>query len=107
MPLSRRRFVALGLLTPFAIPSVSSAADDYEAVGGHFFGQTRFGIGDADAAPFWSTFKALGGADAIGFPTSRRFTWLGRPTQVFQRALLQYEPLEKRIVVLNVMDLLH
>ena len=109
MPLSRRRFVALAAVAPLALaaPRAAFAADDYEAVGGHFFGQTSFGINDADGAPFWSTLKALGGAEAVGFPTSRRFTWLGRPTQLFQRALMQYEPFEKRIVVLNVMDLLH
>jgi hypothetical protein len=108
MLLSRRRFVALAATAPLLVPRVALAApDDYEAVGGHFFGQTSFGISDADGASFWSTLKALGGAEAIGFPTSRRFSWLGRPTQLFQRALLQYEPLEKRIVVLNVMDLLH
>jgi hypothetical protein len=108
MPLSRRRLLALAAAAPLALaPRIAAAADDYEAVGGHFFGQTSFGISDADGAPFWSTLKGLGGAEVTGFPTSRRFTWLGRPTQLFQRALMQYEPLEKRIVVLNVMDLLH
>ena len=109
MPLSRRRFVALAAAAPLALtaPRLASAADDYEAVGGHFFGQTSFGISDAEGVPFWSTLKSLGGAEAIGFPTSRRFTWQGRPTQLFQRAVLQYEPLEKRVMVLNVMDLLH
>ena len=109
MPHSRRHFLAAvaAAIGSLALPRLAAASDDYEAVGGHFFGQTSFGISDVDGAPFWSTLKALGGAEAIGFPTSRRFTWLGRPTQLFQRALLQYEPLEKRIVVLNVMDLLH
>ncbi|HEY3078968.1 MAG TPA: L,D-transpeptidase [Chloroflexota bacterium] len=118
MPVSRRRFVALALAAPLglALPSTAAAAPegpDYEAVGGHFFGQTGdkpnagFGVSDADGAGFWSALKALGGAEAVGYPTSRRFAWQGRPTQVFQRAVFQYEPLEKRVVPLNVLDLLH
>ncbi|HEV8636180.1 MAG TPA: L,D-transpeptidase [Chloroflexota bacterium] len=118
MSLSRRRFVALALATPLglALPGTASAApekEDYEAVGGHFFGQTTdkpnagFGVSDADGVGFWAALKALGGAETVGYPTSRRFSWQGRPTQVFQRAVFQYEPLEKRVVLLNVMDLLH
>jgi hypothetical protein len=109
MPLSRRRFIALAAAASLALgtPKLALASADDQAVGGQFFGQTSFGISDAEGAPFWSAFKTLGSAEVLGFPTSRRFSWLGRPTQVFQRALLQYEPLEKRIVVLNVMDLLH
>jgi hypothetical protein len=118
MPISRRRFAALTLATPLALalPLRADAAperQDYEAVGGHFFGQTGdkpnagFGVGDADGVGFWSTLKALGGAETVGYPTSRRFLWYGRTTQVFQRAVFQYEPFEKRVVLMNVLDLLH
>jgi hypothetical protein len=118
MPLSRRRFTALALATPLALalPLRAAAAPesaDYEAVGGHFFGQTGdkpnagFGVSDADGAGFWSALKELGGAETLGYPTSRRFVWQGHTTQVFQRAVLQYEPLEKRVVLVNVLDLLH
>jgi lipoprotein-anchoring transpeptidase ErfK/SrfK len=118
MRLSRRRFVALALTTPLvlALPGAAAAApqaDDYEAVGGHFFGQTGdkpnagFGVSDADGVGFWSALRTLGGAETVGYPTSRRFVWQGRPTQVFQRAVFQYEPLEKRVLLMNVMDLLH
>src|SRR5919201_1664056 len=118
MRLSRRRFVALALTTPLvlALPGAAAAApqaDDYEAVGGHFFGQTGdkpnagFGVSDADGVGFWSALRTLGGAETVGYPTSRRFVWQGRPTQVFQRAVFKYEPLEKRVLLMNVMDLLH
>lgn len=97
-------------LTPAA---AAEPPKDYEAVGGYFFGQAAnkdgvgFGISDADNVAVWSTFKALGGAETLGYPISRRFNWRGRSTQVFQRAVLQYEPLEKRVIALNVMDILH
>lgn len=91
----------------------AAAPPEYETVGGYFFGQasgeegTGFNISDADNLGFWTTFREMGGAEQLGFPVSRRFVWDGRPTQVFQRAVLQYEPLEKRVVAINVLDVLH
>ena len=111
----RRALVALCFLASTFLPLTAEAAapPEYETVGGYFFGQTGgqdgvgFNISDADNLGFWATFRALGGAEQLGFPVSRRFLWRGRPTQVFQRAVLQYEPLEKRVVAINVLDLLH
>src|SRR5690348_4625976 len=102
-----RALFALCFLASSFLPLVPLTAEaappEYETVGGYFFGEasgqegTGFSISDADNAGFWAAFKAMGGADQLGFPISRRFLWNGRPTQVFQRAVLQYEPLEKRV----------
>src|SRR5438270_13169355 len=110
----RRALFALCLLASSILPTLAEAAPpEYETVGGYFFGEasgqegTGFNISDADDLGFWTTFKQMGGAGQLGFPISRRFAWNGRPTQVFQRSVLQYEPLEKRVVAVNVLDLLH
>jgi lipoprotein-anchoring transpeptidase ErfK/SrfK len=110
----RALFVFCFFASAFLPLSAQAAAPpEYETVGGYFFGQTGghegagFNISDADNLGFWAAFREYGGAEQLGFPVSRRFLWRGRPTQVFQRAVLQYEPLEKRVVSINVLDLLH
>ena len=109
-----RALLVLAFLASTFLPFTAEAAPpEYETVGGYFFGEasgqagTGFNISDADNLGFWQTFRDMGGADQLGFPISRRFTWRGRPSQVFQRAVLQYEPLEKRVVAVNVLDMLH
>jgi lipoprotein-anchoring transpeptidase ErfK/SrfK len=109
-----RALFALCFLASTFLPLTAEAAPpEYETVGGYFFGEaagqegTGFNISDADQLGFWQTFREMGGADQLGFPISRRFLWRGRPTQVFQRAVLQYEPLEKRVVSINLLDLMH
>ncbi|HZQ99223.1 MAG TPA: L,D-transpeptidase [Chloroflexota bacterium] len=109
-----RALFVVALLVSWVMPVAAEAAPpEYETVGGYFFGEasgqegTGFNISDADDIGFWTTFRGMGGAGQLGFPISRRFVWNGRPTQVFQRAVLQYEPLEKRVVAVNVLDLLH
>ena len=112
--LSRRR--AGGLLLGAAAALWSRAAagaapPDYETVGGYFFGQagngdgTGFPISDAEGAPVWTVFRALGGAETLGYPISRRFAWRGRATQVFQRGVLRHEP-PAAVAPLNLLDLL-
>jgi lipoprotein-anchoring transpeptidase ErfK/SrfK len=111
----RRYLLILSFALSSFLPLTAHAAapPEYETVGGYFFGQasgqegTGFNISDADNLGFWATFREMGGAEQLGFPVSRRFLWNGRPTQVFQRAVLQYEPLEKRVVALNVLDVMH
>src|SRR5581483_11427328 len=53
---------------------------------GRFFPSTGFGIHN-DA--FWEYFNARGGVATFGFPISREFEFLGRPTQFFQRQIMQ------------------
>ena len=109
----RMLVISMVLVFLFGPTNALAAPDNYETVGGHFFGQAGgqggfgFGVSDAEGAGFWDTYRQLGGAELLGVPISRRFIWNGRATQVFQRGVLQYEPLEKRVVALNVMDMLH
>jgi hypothetical protein len=115
--LGRRRLLlataAAALASALPLEIAAAAPRDYETVGGYFFGQaadseaTGFTISDADGQGFWAAFRGLGGAEILGFPISRRFAWRGRSTQIFQRGVLQYDPLTKSVVALNVMDMLH
>jgi len=41
---------------------------------------------------FWDYFQHRGGAAALGEPISQQFTFGGRPSQLFQRAVLQIDP---------------
>lgn len=110
-----RPLFALCIVASTLLPLTAEAAapPEHETVGGYFFGQASgrdgagFTISDADNLGFWTTFRGMGGAEQLGFPISRRFLWHGRPTQVFQRAVLQYEPMEKRVAAINLLDLLH
>jgi lipoprotein-anchoring transpeptidase ErfK/SrfK len=115
--LGRRRLLfataAATLAAALPLEIAAAAPKDYETVGGYFFGQaaekdaTGFTISDADGQGFWASFRGLGGAEILGFPISRRFVWRGRSTQIFQRGVLQYDPLTKSVVALNVLDMLH
>jgi hypothetical protein len=53
---------------------------------GRFFPAPGFGIHN-DA--FWDYFEARGGVATFGFPISREFQFQGRPTQFFQRQIMQ------------------
>ena len=50
-----------------------------------------FAVQDGHQAGMWSAFQLLGGAAALGRPTSRRFDWQGATTQRFERALLSWD----------------
>ncbi|HEV2125866.1 MAG TPA: hypothetical protein VGW38_24175 [Chloroflexota bacterium] len=50
------------------------------------FPETGFRVDDAAVRAY---FDARGGIDTFGYPVSRTFTFLGFPTQVFQRHLIQ------------------
>ena len=41
---------------------------------------------------FWNYFQARGGINTFGYPVSRTFRFLGFPTQIFQRQVLQLQP---------------
>ena len=72
-------------------------------------GQGRGGywITDADGIGFWSSFQALGGVDALGYPASRRFRLAdGFEYQATQGALLQWRPELGRAVLANTFELL-
>ncbi len=91
------------------------AAADYPIENGHFYREAAgdaakqgrgFGISDDDGVPFWSEFSRLGGADALGYPISRRFYLDGFLCQATQRAIMQWRPADGRVELVNVMEYL-
>jgi serine protease Do len=110
----RRLFFLLVLVACLAFPSAVLAQNgplpDYPIPGGHFYSQAGggdnrgFAITDADGIPFFSTFRALGGVDALGYPSSGRFEYGGFTSQATQKAILQWRPESGEIVFLNVLD---
>ncbi len=94
-----------------ALTSVATAAEaDFAVDNGWFFSQTGpgdgtgFSVTDADDAPFFTNFQALGGVDTFGYPVSRRFVYKGFTNQAFQKAILQWQPDSNSINFLNVYD---
>ena len=51
-----------------------------------YFADTGFRIDDDQ---IWDYFTKRGGARTFGLPTSRTFTFMGAPTQFFQRQVVQ------------------
>ncbi len=88
---------------------------DYDIRDGHFFTETNgrtespsgFGVTDADGVPFWTAFQALGGADVLGYPVTRRFELDGFVVQGFQKSVLQWRPDKREFWFLNTFDALH
>jgi murein DD-endopeptidase MepM/ murein hydrolase activator NlpD len=89
---------------------------DFPLPHGHFYlqgngqggtGRLGFLVADDDNVPFNAVLDQLGGPAIAGYPISRRFTFGGRTTQVFQKLVLQYHDEDGSVQVLNTMDLLH
>ncbi|MSQ43892.1 MAG: PDZ domain-containing protein [Chloroflexi bacterium] len=88
--------------------------DDWETLNGSFYTQATdtedrtlgFRITNDGGIAFWRDFKALGGPDRLGYPMSRRFEFSGVVAQVTQRAVLEWDPIEARAVLVAVYDLL-
>jgi len=87
---------------------------DYSLPNGHFYTQTNgqsgvgcsgYAVTDADAIPFYSTFNSFK-LEAVGYPASRRFTFRGFTTQVFQKLVFQWQP-GNGVFNVNVFDELH
>ena len=108
---------ASALLTAQALPMSAQAqpsptpARDWDVPGGRYFtqagsGNGGFALGDDDGMRFWSTYQQLGGASALGFPASRRFSLNGFNYQATQAALLQYRPDLGLVVLGNTFELL-
>jgi N-acetylmuramoyl-L-alanine amidase len=103
--------VALLATTLPGLPGLPAAAQapEYDIPGGRFFTQTAGGrpggysVTD-DGAPFWSTFRELGGVATLGYPISRRFLWEGQPAQAFQKGILHWRPDLQRMVLVNIFD---
>ena len=77
-------------------PQSSSAQLD-----GRYFADTGFRVDDDQ---FWEIFDRLGKQRGLGLPISRTFRLLGRPTQVFQRGMLQIAPEGHAYIVSMLQD---
>jgi hypothetical protein len=89
-----------------AAPAAPASAPAAPGADGAFYteaGQGRGGyrISDRDGATFWSTFRSLGGVDAVGFPASQRYRRDGFLYQATQGAVLQWRPELGRAVLAN------
>jgi hypothetical protein len=86
---------------------------DWDIPGGHFYTQTNgmptltsptgYGVTNQDEAAFWSEYQHLGGPQTVGFPLSGRVTFQGKVTQVFQRAILQWNGQSKQVEPMNIL----
>jgi N-acetylmuramoyl-L-alanine amidase len=83
----------LGLVVP-AIPAAPARATN------RFYPQTGFSIDDPH---FQDYFDHRGGVRTFGYPVSRKFTLLGFPVQIFQRAIMQLYP-DGHVQLMNLLD---
>ncbi|MHB1134778.1 MAG: cellulase family glycosylhydrolase [Chloroflexota bacterium] len=106
--------VLLSLLASTVSPAAAQTALDWDIPGGHYFTQTNgqaagasqagYSVTNNDGVPFWNEFNSQGGLQIVGYPMSRRFQWDGFTTQVFQKAVFQWKPAEKRVDFINTFD---
>ncbi|MHB1132245.1 MAG: hypothetical protein ACYC4L_07615 [Chloroflexota bacterium] len=107
-------FVAAMLAATPALGQTQAVTQDFDIPGGHFFTQTNgqpvgasqagYSVTNNDGIPFWTEFGRQGGLQIVGYPMSRRFQWDGFTTQVFQKAVFQWKPVEQRVDFVNVFD---
>jgi hypothetical protein len=89
---------AMGL-APALLPP-STCAFFAEAGGG----QGGYAITDEGGIGFWTSFQALGGVAALGYPLSHRFQRDGYVYQATQVGVLQWRPELGRAVLANTFD---
>lgn len=96
----------LGLTVVFG----STELPDEEPINnGRFYRQTGentgngFAVSNANGIPFWTTFRSMG-LQKIGYPASHRFEYKGFTVQVFQKAVLQWNPATNKVQFLNILD---
>jgi N-acetylmuramoyl-L-alanine amidase len=105
------RLLLLALLLAVAAqPAFAAGPANWSVSSGHFYteagGAPNVGyiVSNADGIPFLDELKRRGGPNGLGYPISRRFEWKGFTVQAFQKAVLQWQPAEKRVFYLNVFD---
>ncbi|HLB12420.1 MAG TPA: endo-1,4-beta-xylanase, partial [Dehalococcoidia bacterium] len=101
---------------PLDIP-LTDAALDFDITNGHFYTQANgqplgsspkgYSITNDGGIPLWDEFQRLGGVDALGYPSSRRFILDGFVVQATQKVVLQWRPEAGQTYFLNVLDILH
>ena len=70
-------------------------------------GRGGYRISDEGGMTFWTSFQALGGVDALGYPSSQRYqSGDGFTYQATQGALLQWRPELGRAVPANIFEML-
>ncbi|HEX2972792.1 MAG TPA: hypothetical protein VHP11_10690 [Tepidisphaeraceae bacterium] len=97
--------------------SVNLTQLDWDIPDGHFYTQTNgevqgtkatgYSVTNTDGIPFWDEYQRLGSFMAVGYPLSSRFQWKGLTSQMFQKAVMQWNPDSKQVELNNVMDELH
>ncbi|HLH73883.1 MAG TPA: hypothetical protein VKX96_11425, partial [Chloroflexota bacterium] len=70
-----------------------------QAAGARFYSETGYAIEDGSFLDF---FDKRGGVRTFGYPVSREFTFLGFPSQIFQRAIMQRYP-DGHVQLLNLL----
>lgn len=109
-------------LSAFALPQAGSVASatvselDYSTTNGHFYTQANghpigthnygFEITNEDGIPFWSAFDRLGRVEKLGYPISNRYDCFGFVCQATQRGILQWDPANERVTLLNTLELI-
>ena len=84
--------IATMLMLPWLFPLTSSAQGVSPA--------PTFVIANAQ---FWDYYQHRGGVHTLGQPISQQFTLAGKPSQLFQRALLQLDP-QGNVQLFNLLD---
>lgn len=119
LPLAFALSIVFATLIAFSTLAPAAQAGnptDYDTETGHFFTQTNgkptgqsgdgFLISDDDGIPFWREYRALGGVKTLGYPISRRYSCDGLICQAIQHAILQWDPGQKTVRLVNSMDYL-
>ena len=64
-----------------------------------------YAITDEGGISLWTTYAAMGGPAALGYPLSQRFELEGATVQLTQRALLRWDPQSQTAVQANAFEL--
>lgn len=90
------------------------AVADYDIANGHFFTQANgqggtggsgYSVVDDDQATLWTEFQRLGGVGTLGYPISQRYSLPdGLTYQAFQKAILQWDPVDHVAKLANIFD---
>lgn len=98
-----------------ATPAAAEGPLDYSVSGGWFYTQANgsdlgtstkgYTVSNADGVLFYDAFKFVGGVNGVGYPVSKRFSYQGFTSQVFQKAVFQWRPDQgNTIVFANIVD---
>ncbi len=106
----------LSSLAAFPRP-IQAAPLDFDVANGHFYTQANgeapgasakgYSITNDGGIPLWDEFQRLGGVDALGYPSSRRFILDGFVVQATQKVIMQWRPDAAQVYFLNVLDAMH